>query len=57
MSVFNYHSRRAKEARFGKTFDSKPLIILFWIIFAVARISIFSIVVSFLVFRKKELDF
>lgn len=35
MSSFNYYSRRAKEARFGKTFDSKPLIILFWIIFAV----------------------
>lgn len=36
MSSFNYNSRRAKEARFGKIFDSKPLIILFWIIFAVS---------------------
>ena len=29
----------------------------FWIFFAIARICIFSIVVSFLLFRKKELDF
>ncbi len=28
-----------------------------WIIFAIARICIFSLVVSFLLFRKKELDF
>lgn len=28
-----------------------------WILFAIARICIFSIVVSFLLFRKKELDF
>ena len=28
-----------------------------WIIFAVVKISIFSIIVSFLLFRKKELDF
>ena len=28
-----------------------------WILFAVAKICIFSIVVSFLLFRKKELDF
>ena len=30
---------------------------LFWILFAIVRISVFSIVISFLLFRKKELDF
>ena len=28
-----------------------------WILFAIVRICVFSIVVSFLLFRKKELDF
>ena len=29
----------------------------FWVFFAIVRICIFSIVVSFLLFRKRELDF
>ena len=28
-----------------------------WLLFAIARICVFSIILSFLLFRKKELDF
>ncbi len=51
MSVYNYDSRRAKEARFGKMFDSKPLRILLWIILAVS----FGLGIYMLVFTKDAL--
>ena len=36
MDTFNYNSKRAKEARLGKVFESKPLVLLIWLLVAIS---------------------